>query len=201
MSESDTPASTELSDLGQFRSLALWMLTTLAAGVLLALLLGSTTPRIRLLGIYPLAIGAFVAFGALGLMVKFELKISNYSFSWMILLAMAVLAGSTLWSWNLWKKQLTQEHAVALARMSGILRDVDPEQQELIRRENLMKFRETVTFSAYLSNRLETFSKQLGRKNVWDSTVPEVIFGFELFLSIVGAWIVIHQGTREVSYE
>ncbi|HUG18680.1 MAG TPA: hypothetical protein VMM56_06850 [Planctomycetaceae bacterium] len=205
MSESDTPASTEQSASEQFRSLALWILTTLAAGVLLALLLGSATPRIRLLGIYPLAIGAFVAFGALGLMVKFELNISKLSFSWMILLAMAVVAGSTCWSWSLWENKLSQEFASeysrSKSRMDFILKEIDPAEQEKLHREHLLRFRESVTFQAYLSDRLKAFSEQLGRKNVWDRPIPEVIFGFELLLTLVGAWIVILQGTREPSDE
>jgi hypothetical protein len=198
VSNSDTTEPTEQPAAGHRRSLVLWLLITLVAGALLALLLGSATPRIRLLGIYPLAIGAFVAFGALGLLAKFDLKLDKILCGWIVLLAIAVVAGSTAWSWQIWKTQLTRDHAIAQERMSMILKDIDPDQQALIRRENMLKFRETITFPAYLSDRLKALVDQIGRKNVWGSPVPEIIFGVELFLALVGAWVVVLQGNREL---
>jgi hypothetical protein len=200
VSNSDTTEPTEQAVPGQLRSLVLWLLITLAAGALLALLSGSATPRIRLLGIYPLALGALIAFGALGLLAKFDLKLDKILFGWIILLAMTVAAGSTAWSWQIWKKQVTEEFAreypKAQAKLEFILKEIDPVEQEKLHLEHLLRFHNSIRFASYLSDRLRSFSERLGRKNVWDPPVPEVMFCLELFLALVGAWVVALQGMK-----
>jgi hypothetical protein len=193
MSEPETSQPAQRNRRGGTGGLVSWILLTLATGALLAGLLGSATPRIRLLGIFPFAEGAVIAAAALFLKTRFRLTSPRASVVWILLLAMGVAAGTTCCSWQLWKRHLTREHAETQARIDRFLQDADEEARTRIRRENLDIFRERVTFSAYLGHRLEAFARRLGRPQGWDSPVPELVFGFELLLALIGAAVVLHQ--------
>lgn len=178
------------------RAAALWRLATLAVGGLLAFLLGSATPRVRLIGIYPLALGACVAWCGVQLRERMSLEVTRAAAVWIVLLAAVVHAGSGVQSWRIWKQGLLREHAGQMAQMQRMLKDAAPEFRERAQRDIALARRHALEFRTYLSQRLGQFAQQIGRREVWGSPVPEAVFGFEMFLAGIGALVTVLASTR-----
>jgi|GEM_PF-1528351 hypothetical protein len=175
---------------GESWSVPKWLVSTLAGTVVLAVLSGSATPRVRLLFLAPLAVGGFTAAGSIWLLIKFNLnhEMQNWMVGWITLLAIGVTLGSTYLAWKSWQSDLKTERIAFMKQITKMAENAeDPKTVQQERRKMMLAFQARTSFTSYLSYRLEGFSKQLGRNNVWAPPVPELIFLGEQFLSGVAA--------------
>jgi cytochrome c556 len=172
-------------------SVAAWCAATLVAGGLLAFVMGSATPRIRLIGIYPLALGAFAAAGCIWLLGQMKLTITPATAAWIVAIAAAVHVGSTVQSWRIWKDALIREHAGSMGRMNQMLKDAEPEFRQETMRAMALRLRVATELQAYLSQRLEVLSRALNRNAVWDSPVPQFLFTAEICVAGIAALVTI----------
>jgi hypothetical protein len=169
-------------------TVCLWLVATLAGAILLAFLAGSATPRVRLLVLFPLAIGALVAFAALSLLEMLDLHLSGWMLGWIVLLAAGVPAGSAVQSWRLWRSELQEQRAGFMQQVHRMMANAaDPKQAAEERRKLMRAFEEKTSFPVYLSHRLAAFSRQAGRREVWDPPIPELLFAFELVVAAIAA--------------
>lgn len=191
MNDADSQSKTQdESSPGASWSVPKWLVSTLAGAVALAVLSGSATPRVRLLFLAPLAMGGFTATGAIWLLIKFHLnhEMQSWMVGWIMLFAIGVTLGSTFLAWKNWQDDLKTERIAFIRQITKMAENaVDPEAIQQERKNMMLSFQERTSFTSYLSYRLEGFSKQLGRNNVWAPPVPELIFLSEQFLSGVAA--------------
>jgi hypothetical protein len=181
-------ATDELRGKYSPQNVCLWLLVTLAGAIVLAFLAGSATPRVRLLVLFPLAMGALVALGCLSLLAQMEMELSGWMMGWIVLLAAAVPAGSSVQAWRLWRSGLQEQRAAFMQQVNRMVENAaDPEQAETERRKLRQAFAEKTSFPAYLSHRLEAFSRQMRRREVWAAPLPEMLFAFELVVSAIAA--------------
>lgn len=190
-----TPPPVEETAPNKLSSLIAWFAATLASAAALAWLMGSATPRIRLIAIYPLCLGVAAAYLSMALMIPLKLIITRGLTLWILLIAILMTSASNYQSWRVWKQKLTREHAATQRQIAAILKDVPAEERNKTLRNNARKLLERATFDVYLSERLLAFAQQAGRRQVWDPPVPEIVFGFELFLAALGAYIMVAFGT------
>lgn len=184
-------ATDELGGKNSPPNVCLWLLVTLAGAVVLAFLAGSATPRVRLLVLFPLAMGALVALGCLSLLTMMQLELSGWMMGWIILLAAAVPAGASVQAWRLWRSGLQEQRAAFMQQVNRMVENAsDPEQAGAERSKLRQAFAEKTSFPVYLSHRLESFSRQMGRREVWAPPLPEMLFAFELVVSAIAALFV-----------
>ena len=187
-SETATQPPHERVSTNSFSNICLWLLVTLVGAALLAFMAGSATPRVRLLLLFPLAMGAVVAAASLSLLSSFHLDKRGWMTGWILLLAIGVPAGTTWQAWRLWKHDLRDERVAFMQQINRMMDNAaDPEAAQQQRRQMMLAFAEQTSFTAYLSHRLDAFSRQVGRERVWDPPVPELLFTLEMFVSAVAA--------------
>jgi hypothetical protein len=175
--------------------LLVWLAATLAAAAGLAWLAGSATPRVRLIAIFPLCLGLCTAYLAMWLMIPLKLKISDGLTAWIVLLAVLAALGSSFQSWQIWRRDLIREHAAVQQQIGAVLKDLPAGQRAQVLRDNARQLTERTSLQEYLSDRLLAFAQRVGRRQVWDAPVPEIIFGGELFLAAAGAYIMVAFGS------
>jgi len=169
-------------------NVCLWLLLTLVAATLLAFLAGSAIPRVRLLVLFPLAMGAFVAYAALTLLKQLELRLSGWMLGWIVMLAAAVPAGSAVQSWRLWRSELQEQRAGFMQQVDRMIANAaDPKQAAEERRKLQRAFEDKTSFPVYLSHRLAAFAAQVGRREVWAPPAPELFFAFELVVAAIAS--------------
>lgn len=172
-------------------NVCLWLLVTLAGAILFAFLAGSANPRVKLLGLFPLALGALTAFLFVELLKLQGLSMRKSMIAWIMLLSFIVPAGATYRSSRDWHDQHWNDRKGFLGE--NAYRDfleMHDEQNRDERYDYMLELESKTSFRAYLSHRLEAFSNQLGREYVWDSPVPEAVFGIEQLLAALGAFVV-----------
>ena len=181
-------ATAELGRKNSPPNVCLWLLVTLAGAILLAFLAGSAIPRVRLLVLFPLAMGVLVAYGSLSLLEALELRLSGWMLGWIVILAAAVPAGSSVQAWRLWKQGEREKRADFVRQFNRMIANAaDPEQAEAERRKLHQAFEERTSFPVYLSHRLQSFAEQVGRREVWAPPLPELLFAFELVVAAIAA--------------
>ncbi len=173
----------------------LWVLLTLALAALLAAGIGSATPRLRLLGLFPLCLGAITAFCGYWLVETLRLELSRTMGVWVLLLAAAILAGSNVQSWRVWRTATLRDQISIRRQMEDLLKDVPAEERDELFRNHARELAQRLTFASYLSSRLEAFARQIGRREVWAPPVPEILFAAEIALAAIGALIVLLAST------
>lgn len=184
-------ASDELRGKNSSPSVLLWLLATLSGSILLAWIFGKADPRIKLLGLFPLALGALTAFLSVELLRRQNLFLRKPMIAWMTAMALIVSAGATYQSSRDWHDEIWEDRKGVIgenAYQDYVEMRAGNERDE--RFEYFQTLESKTSFEAYLSHRLKAFSEQLGREYVWDSPVPEVAFGIEQLLAASGGLIV-----------
>ena len=102
MSESDVSKAEPQrpAEGGSLRSLLFWFVLTLLGSFLLAWLLGKASARIKLLGLFPIAVGVLTAGLSLELLKQWGLELRKPQIAWIGLLAILVSAGASYQSFG-----------------------------------------------------------------------------------------------------
>jgi hypothetical protein len=128
--------------------------------------------------------------GAIWLLIKFDLNhdMKNWMVGWITLLAIGVTFGTTALAYKNWKDSLKSQRAALMRQINTMAENAeDPEVFQQERRAMMLAFQEKTSFTAYLSYRLQSFARQMGRRTVWAPPIPELILLGEQFLSGVAA--------------
>lgn len=190
MSSPET-ATDQLPERNSPPNVRLWLLVTLAGAILFAFLAGLANPRVKLLGLFPLALGALTAFLSVELLKLQGLSLRKFMMAWVMLLSVIVPAGATYRSSRDWHDQYWDERKGFLGENAyQDFLEMHDEKYRDERYDYMLVLESKTSFQAYLSHRLEAFSNQLGREYVWDSPVPEAVFGIEQLLAALGAFVV-----------